>query len=140
MVREGRRREFPTLAEKAKEIPDPQSLETFARSKLAWDEPSRPRHAELLDWHKTLIRLRRSNPSLCDGRMEEVSVCCDERARWLTVERGPWSVACNLGQATATAPLRKGAHEVVAASDVGILLSPPTITLPPDSVAILKLE
>jgi maltooligosyltrehalose trehalohydrolase len=138
MVREGRRREFPATAGKPDEIPDPQAPETFARSKLAWGELSQPRHAELLDWHKRLIRLRRSNPSLCDGRMEEVSARCDERERWLTVERGPWSIACNLGQAPVTVQLRKGAHELMAASDVGIVLAPPTVTLPPESAAILK--
>jgi len=70
--------------------------------------------------------------------MEEVSARCDERERWLLVERGPWSIACNLGPAPVTVPLRKGTHEPVATSDVGILLDPPRITLPPDSVAILK--
>jgi maltooligosyltrehalose trehalohydrolase len=139
MVREGRRREFPALAGKPDEIPDPQAPETFLRSKLAWEELARPRHAELLDWHKRLIRLRRSNPSLCDGRMEDVSVRCDERERWLLVERGPWSVVCNLSQAPATIRLRKGNHEVAAASEAGVLVNPPTVTLPPDSAAILKL-
>jgi maltooligosyltrehalose trehalohydrolase len=139
MVREGRRREFAALAVRAEEIPDPQAPETFARSKLDWDELSQPRQAELFDWHKRLIRLRRSNPSLCDGRMEEVMTRCDERERWLMVERGPWSVACNLGLATVAAPLRKGAHELAAASGLGIFPGPSAITLPPDSVAILKL-
>jgi maltooligosyltrehalose trehalohydrolase len=138
-VREGRRREFPALAGKAEAIPDPQAAESFARSKLAWDELRQPRHAELLAWHKRLIRLRRSNPSLCDGRMEEVTARCDEKERWLLVERGPWSVACNLGLAPVTARLREGVHELVAASETGILLAPPTVTLPPNSVAILKL-
>jgi len=138
MVREGRRREFAAFADRRNEIPDPQALETFTRSKLVWKEMTQLRHAELLDWHKMLIRLRRSNPSLCDGRLEEVSARCDEGERWLMVERGPWSIACNLGQAPVTIELRKGAHEMVAGSDVGILLDPPKVTLPPDSVAILK--
>jgi maltooligosyltrehalose trehalohydrolase len=138
-VREGRRRECPALDAKVEEIPDPQAAATFVRSKLAWDELRQPRHAELLDWHKRLIRLRRSNPSLCDGRMEGVTARCDEKERWLVVERGPWSVACNLGLAPVTAQLREGVHELSAASEAGILLTPPTVTLPPDSVAILKL-
>jgi maltooligosyltrehalose trehalohydrolase len=137
-VREGRQREFPAFANNVDGIPDPQAQETFTRSKLAWNELSQPRHAELLDWHKRLLRLRRSNPSLCDGRMDCVSAQCDERARWLIVERGPWSVACNLGQAPVTARLREGVHELVAASEPGVLLTPPTVMLPPDSVAIVK--
>jgi maltooligosyltrehalose trehalohydrolase len=138
MVREGRRREFPAVEGKPEEIPDPQAPETFVRSKLVWEELARPLHAEIFDWHKRLIRLRRSNPSLCDGRMEGVSARCDERERWLTIDRGPWSIVCNLGQAPVTMRLREGAHMLVAASETGIILTPPTITLPPDSVAILK--
>jgi maltooligosyltrehalose trehalohydrolase len=139
-VRDGRRREFPALANKPEAIPDPQAPETFHRSKLAWDEISQPRHAELLDWHKRLIRLRRSNPSLCDGRMEDVCAQGDEKERWLTVQRGPWTIVCHLGPVPVSLRLRDGIHELVAASETGIIFSPPSITLPPDSVAILKLQ
>ena len=138
-VREGRGREFPAFTDKINEIPDPQAVETFSRSKLIWDELNLPTHAELLDWHKRLIRLRRSNPSLCDGRMEEVRTRCDENERWLAVERGPWSIVCNLGHAPVKAGLREGVHELIAASDAGIILSQATITLPADSVGILKM-
>ena len=127
------------LAGKPGEMPDPQAPETFTRCKLSWEEMSQPPHAELLDWHKRLIRLRKSTPSLGDGRMEDVNARCDERERWLLMERGPWSIACNLGPAPARVQLRKGVHELVVASETGILLTPPTVTLPPDSVAILKM-
>ena len=140
MVREGRRREFPAFAGQAEEIPDPQAPETFARSKLAWEELAQPRNAELLDWHKRLIRLRRSNPSLSDGRMEGVAARFDERERWLILERGPWSIACNLGAAPVKARLREGVHEAVAVSEAGVILAPPTVMLPPDTVVILKLS
>jgi len=137
-VREGRRREFPAVAGKAEAIPDPQAPETFARSKLDWQELSQPRHAELFEWHKRLIRLRRVNPSLCDGRMEGVSASFDERERCVRLERGPWSIVCNLGLTPLTAPLRDGVHELAAASEVGVLVAPSIVTLPSDSVAILK--
>ncbi len=139
-VREGRRREFPDLAGKPGDIPDPQSPKTFLRSKLAWEELSQPRHAEMLDWHKKLIRLRRSNPSLCDGRMDNVRTHYDEKERWLTIERGPWTVVCNLGQVPVSARLRDGVHELIAASETGIVFSQPSVVLPPDSVAILELS
>jgi maltooligosyltrehalose trehalohydrolase len=138
MVREGRRREFAAFVDKSEEIPDPQAPESFARSKLDWKELNQPRHSDLQDWHRMLIRLRRSNPSLCDGRLEEVCARCDERERWLVMERGPWSIACNLGTAPVSIQLRKGALELVAASEVGVLLDAPVLTLPSDSVAILK--
>jgi maltooligosyltrehalose trehalohydrolase len=138
-VREGRRREFPAFAPNPADIPDPQAPETFARSKLAWDELLQPRHAVVLDWHKRLIRLRRSEPSLCDGRMDRICTHFDQNDRWLAVERGPWTIIGNLGQARVNVRLREGAHQLVAASDVGITALPPTVTLPPDSVAILRL-
>jgi maltooligosyltrehalose trehalohydrolase len=137
-VREGRRREFPAFAGKAEEIPDPQAPETFTASKLAWEELSRPRHAEILQWHKALIRLRRSTPALSNGRMEDVVTHCDEAKRWLTVARGPWSAVCNLGAEAVQLDLRGERNELVLASEPGIILTSQAVTLPPDSVAILK--
>ncbi len=138
-VREGRRREFPDFAGKEEEIPDPQAPETFQRSKLIWNEISKPRHTELLEWHKKLIRLRRSEPSLTDGRMEYVNAHSDDKERSIVLERGPWTVACNLGDTPFAISLREGAHEVVATSHEGALLNGASVTLPADSVAILKM-
>ncbi|MGP8237841.1 MAG: malto-oligosyltrehalose trehalohydrolase [Limisphaerales bacterium] len=137
-VREGRRREFPAFAGHAEEIPDPQAPETFARCKLAWDELSQPRHAELLEWHRTLIRLRRSAPGLSNGRMEDVVTRYDEAKRWFVVERGPWSTVCNLGAESVQVDLSMEKHEFVATSEAGLLFAGNLVTLPPDSVAILK--
>jgi maltooligosyltrehalose trehalohydrolase len=138
LVREGRRREFPAFAANPDKIPDPQAAETFERSKLNWGEQTQPAHAEILEWHKAMIRIRRSNPSLCDGRMETVRAACDEQKRWLTMERGPWRVTCNFGAEGIKLPLPEGVHKPVAASDTGTVLSDQTIFLPPDSVAILQ--
>ena len=54
-VREGRRREHPMPA--GAEVPDPQALETFLRSKLDWSELGREPHRSLLEWHRRLIAL-----------------------------------------------------------------------------------
>jgi maltooligosyltrehalose trehalohydrolase len=137
-VREGRRREFPAFAGHPEEIPDPQAPETFARCKLAWDELSQPRHAELLEWHRMLIRLRRSTPGLCNGRLEEVVTRYDEAKRWLVVERGLWSIVCNLGAEPVQVGLSKGKQELAVASEAGIILAGNLVTLPPDSIAILN--
>ena len=55
-VREGRRRDFAFFVQKNGDIPDPQAPETFARSKLTWEELLLPRHADVFEWHKRLIR------------------------------------------------------------------------------------
>jgi 1,4-alpha-glucan branching enzyme/maltooligosyltrehalose trehalohydrolase len=62
-VTEGRRNEFARFARfsDAKlraNIPDPSAEETFLRSKLDWDEPSRETHREQLELHRELLRIR----------------------------------------------------------------------------------
>jgi maltooligosyltrehalose trehalohydrolase len=136
-VRKGRRAEFPAFSNNPEQIPDPQAEETFLRGKLIWEEMDFPVHADILDWHKQLIRLRKSNPELCDGRMESVRARCDETTRCLMVERGAWTIVCNLGSEPLSAKLEGGPREIRMASQAGIILEPPMITLPVDSVAIL---
>src|SRR6266702_1329488 len=87
-VSEGRKQEFAAFGWNEDEIPDPESMETFERSKLKWDEIHRGRHAEMLDWVRRLIHLRRSSPSLNDGDSGHVKVEFDQGKRWLTMERG----------------------------------------------------
>ena len=57
LVAEGRAKEFSSFSWQG-EVPNPQSLETFERSRLDWDELPQPQHAELFDWHRRLIALR----------------------------------------------------------------------------------
>ncbi len=86
-VREGRRKEFAVFGWDDEAIPDPQAEETFLRSKLDWEEIQREPHAEMLDWHRSLVALRRRIPALRDGRMQRISVIFDEAARWLVMTR-----------------------------------------------------
>ncbi|MCJ2544035.1 malto-oligosyltrehalose trehalohydrolase [Thermostichus vulcanus] len=62
-VRQGRRREFSAFSWKG-EVPDPQSEETFNRSKLNWNLNSAGQHQALWRWYQTLIRLRKTLPAL----------------------------------------------------------------------------
>jgi malto-oligosyltrehalose trehalohydrolase len=62
-VRDGRRREFARFPEFADEasrqaIPDPNSAATFERSRLDWSRFGDAPHAEWLELHRTLLRLR----------------------------------------------------------------------------------
>src|SRR5690606_29300644 len=68
-VTEGRREEFGHFSafrdEKTREsIPDPQSADTFARSRLRWDERETEPHAGVLALYRELLALRRTEPSL----------------------------------------------------------------------------
>jgi len=115
-VREGRRNEFAAFGWNPAEIPDPQAPETFATSKLNWNELSRAENAELLDWHKQLIRLRRSEAALNDGRMDLVNVRFDEENRWLIMKRGQLIVACNFNSRPQLLPMFAGTFSLVLAS------------------------
>jgi malto-oligosyltrehalose trehalohydrolase len=73
-VRQGRREEFARFPEfqdptQRESIPDPQAEETFASSKLIWDEISRPEHREWLDWYQRILARRRESIVPLSGRI-----------------------------------------------------------------------
>ncbi len=130
-VTEGRRREFAAFGWDPEDVPDPQDPETFYRSKLDWDELSRPPHAGLLDWHRRLIALRRATPELAGGK---VDVDWSEDGRWLVLTRGPVTVACNMGPERVTVRVPDG--ETVLSSVEGIPVDAGRAVLPPESVLV----
>jgi maltooligosyltrehalose trehalohydrolase len=95
VVRDGRRQEFASFGWDPEQVPDPQDVATFNRSRLDWREPERSPHRELFEWYRSLIRLRRQWPDLRDGDFASVDVRYDEDARWMLVRRGRLVVACN---------------------------------------------
>lgn len=139
-VREGRRREFAAFGWKPEAVPDPQARETFERSKLNWTELANGPHAELLDWHRQLIRLRHADLVLTDGRLSVMATRFDEAAQWLVVERGPITVTCNLATERQRLQLAAGRHRVLLASAKLLNFAKDSLELPPDAVAILRRE
>ncbi|MDX6233612.1 MAG: maltooligosyltrehalose trehalohydrolase, partial [Nocardioidaceae bacterium] len=135
-VSEGRRREFAAFGWSPDDVPDPQDLATFERSVLAWDERGQGEHAELLDWYRRLISLRRSTPDLLDDRLDQVVADADDGARTLVIRRGSVTVACNLGDASASLPVRPAT--VLLASDPAVHLDGDRVHLPPDTVVVLQ--
>jgi maltooligosyltrehalose trehalohydrolase len=130
-VSEGRRNEFVAFGWNPEDVPDPQDLATFERSKLHWEET----RSELLAWYRKLIAFRRSQSSLTDGRLDRVEVTFDEPAGWLVMKRGPVEVACNLASDRQALPITRKA--AVICSEPDWHLRPGLIELPSDSVAIL---
>ncbi|EYF04297.1 malto-oligosyltrehalose trehalohydrolase [Chondromyces apiculatus] len=64
-VTEGRRKEFGSFSSFAgPEVPDPQDVQTFLRSKLDWSERERAPHAGVLAWYQALGALRAQHPAL----------------------------------------------------------------------------
>jgi maltooligosyltrehalose trehalohydrolase len=137
-VREGRCKEFAAFGWKPEETADPQTRETFEKSKLNWPEVSRVPHAEILEWHKKLIQLRRSEPDLNDGEMKSVKTRFDEEKRWLAIERGRVVVGCNFSDKPQTIFFGEGKFHVLLLSEKTMEISDGKVKLPPDSIAILK--
>ena len=136
LVSNGRKEEFAAFGWDPDDVPDPQHEETFSRSKLRWREIGEAPHADMLDWHRRLIALRRQRPELRDGRLDAVDVRYDEDDRWLRFTRGGLTVAFNLADAEREVRVPISA-EILLASDSAIRVGMDTVTLPPDSVAIL---
>lgn len=102
---EGRKAEFAEHGWDADEIPDPQDPETFARSKLNWDEVDTGEHARLRGLYRDLIALRRTDPDLADPWLEHLTVDYDQDQGWIAVSRGRLRIVCNLGAESVRVPV-----------------------------------
>ena len=88
-VRKGRKEEFAAF-QAAGEAPDPQSPDTFNRSRLCWDALSREPHATMLRYYKALLRLRKSHAALKPERAG-LTARTDEAQGLLTLIRSSGS-------------------------------------------------
>lgn len=76
-VREGRQREFAAYNWRG-QIPDPAAEATFRLAKLDRGLRREPRHRELWDLYRELIRLRKTIPALARLNKEQMEVGTDE--------------------------------------------------------------
>jgi malto-oligosyltrehalose trehalohydrolase len=105
-VREGRREEFkrfPEFAdpEQRHRIPDPQSPESFAASKLKWEALAAPGHAERLEWYRRVLEVRHQEivPRLAAIRQGGAAVVLGAGAveiRWNCADGRCLTLAANL--------------------------------------------
>ena len=121
------------------DVPDPQDDQTFERSRLDWAELDKEPHADLLEWHRRLVALRRSRPELTDGRLDRVHCTWDELAGWFVVYRSGIAVVCNLADERQTVPLHGSPDGVLLASKHGFVYRAREIDLDGSSVAIVTL-
>lgn len=131
---EGRKKEFAEHGWDADEIPDPQDPQTFQRSKLDWDEIDFGEHARLRRLYRDLIALRRTESDLADPWLGHVVIDYDEERRWIVLQRGRFSVACNLGAEAVDVPFTGEVVLCWGSPSVG----PTTTELPGHSFAILR--
>jgi maltooligosyltrehalose trehalohydrolase len=119
LVAEGRSREFSTFRWQGA-VPNPQEADTFERSKLNWSELSAPRHAELLEWYRKLIGIRRDKivmprESLADS--DKAVTKFDAKAGWLTFVHNGVLAVFNLADLAQAVPLPSGDWKLVLRSD-----------------------
>jgi maltooligosyltrehalose trehalohydrolase len=127
-TRDGRRREFAAFAEFAGEqVPDPQDPATFERSKL-----TRERDEDTAQLYARLLAVRQQLPD------DEAVTDFDEEARWLTVDRGQFRLACNFAAAPQAVPAGAADHEIVLATDDGARLEDGAVVLAPLAGALLR--
>jgi maltooligosyltrehalose trehalohydrolase len=112
LVAAGRAKEFSSFAWKGA-VPNPQTLETFERSRLDWRELPDAPHAELFEWHRRLIALR-AEKKLGNSK---ASVKFDQARQWLRVTHQGVAAILNLGEQAQRVALPAGEWELVLRSD-----------------------
>jgi maltooligosyltrehalose trehalohydrolase len=134
-VADGRKRDFAQFGF-GDEVPNPEELETFTRSKLNWDEVREGKHAEMLEWAKALIKLRRGTVALNDGSMQHLLVSSDETRRTLVMVRDEARVVVNFGADVYGFDLLDS-EELELSSRDGLLVRNGRVELPGMSLAVL---
>jgi maltooligosyltrehalose trehalohydrolase len=137
LVSEGRKKEFSAFGWDPQSIPDPESPSTFEASKLKWEEANEGEPAEMLEWYRALIHLRRSTACLNDGSVCNTRVSYDEAAKWIRIQRGTIAMICNLGQQKQVLTISHPAS-VLLASRSEVKLDGHRVSLPPDTIVVLE--
>jgi maltooligosyltrehalose trehalohydrolase len=119
-TRTGRRQEFASFASFGHEIPDPQSIETFRRSKL-----TRVADPELASLYRKLLAVRLELPG---GTPDAISF--DEAARWLRVARGPYELLANFSAVSVSLEFPQPADLLLATHPASVLAGG-RVELPP---------
>ena len=137
-VSQGRRNEFAAFGWDPNDVPDPQSMETFQRSKLNWAELTQPPHSEILAWYRALIALRREIPALGSGSFDTIAVRYDDDAQWIVVDRGAAVLICNLSSETQSIPwARQEDDRIRLSSKEGVNFIDGSVALPGETAAVI---
>lgn len=114
LVAEGRSREFGAFAWEGT-VPNPQEKDTFERSKLDWSELNESDHAELYEWYRRLIEIRRTRSNILQTVPPDLR--CDAEAGWLTMRLGNTLAVFNLAAHAQRVEMPSGEWELVLSSD-----------------------
>jgi maltooligosyltrehalose trehalohydrolase len=113
LIAEGRAKEFSAFRWQGS-VPNPQARDTFERSKLNWSELTQPPHAELFEWYRQLIALRRRKAA-----GTKTSVNFDAAADWLTLHHAGVLAVFNFSDRAQSVPRPHGHWQLYLRSDSG---------------------
>ncbi len=142
-VSKGRREEFKSFSafadpETRERIPDPEAPSTFEASRLRWDERERDQHARVLALHRTMLRLRQTDPVLS-------TPCRDGGLDARVVADGVLEVVRRAGTRERRLVVNFGAapHTFVPSASTHVLLTIPSFdgrTIPPNGAVLLATD
>lgn len=135
-VRAGRRQEFAAFGWDPEDIPDPQDVNTFLRSRLDWSELDEAFHGRMLAWYQALLALRKRLPVSRDEAGNGIDVVVDEDLGRIALERDRISVRVNFGHTDWELAMPPG-MELLMASGPSVGKSPESLCVPPSGVVIL---
>lgn len=136
---EGRIAEFAAMGWDRSVVPDPQDPETFARSKLDWDEKERDVHARLLGLYRSLIALRRDEPDLTDPAFGALEADADETTRVFRLRRGGTQILVNFADEARRMPVPPSASVLLTTHD-GFTIDQADAVLPARSAVVLAVR
>jgi maltooligosyltrehalose trehalohydrolase len=134
LVAEGRKRDFAQFF--GDDVPNPEDIETFEKSKLNWDEIGEGKHAEMLAWTKSLIKLRRCTVAMNDGNMHHLMVSSDDKRMTLVMQREEARIIVNFGTQPQSFDLLDG-EGLCLVSREGVDAAGSAIELPAMTLAVL---
>jgi maltooligosyltrehalose trehalohydrolase len=140
LVSEGRKKEFAAFGWDETQIPNPEDMDTFTKSKLNWAEADQGLHKDMFEWTSRLIHIRRNSISLNDGDRGHIKVTFDEDNRWLRMDRNLVSVFANLGSGPCLFKVGKEYELLLASIGEYTHVEDGHLTLPPDGFAIVSAE
>jgi maltooligosyltrehalose trehalohydrolase len=114
LVAEGRSKEFSAFAWSG-DVPNPQARDTYERSKLDWSELHSPEHADLLEWYRRLIAIRRVRSAKFGGAMAHVEY--DPAAQWFRFRVKDTLAVFNFSSQPQRVPMPAGDWDLALSSD-----------------------
>ena len=134
-VAEGRQKEFASFGFDG-DIPNPEDAQTYEMSKLRWEEQNEGKHAEMLAWVKSLIKLRRSHVCFNDGDTHHLQVSSNNERQILEMTRDEARVIVNFGKENQTFELLEG-EELKLGSRKELFVKDNRLDLHPMTIAVL---